>query len=188
MSADITVRGCWTTKPITHYTARGESIRGHTRVRDTLHAGSSVNDPCAARVVDDPTLQSADILTAAVDPTELVAVDVGVCAPRAVSAGLDCTENMKQQKTHTNEPFLHELVAQRVRYVPVAMNCYGSRHADTTKACCVFLAPIFPDKRRIIGRVCVTQFVRHWRASPQFHSVHSSARMLPWHSYSKRPI
>ena len=44
-------------------------------------------------------------------------------------------------------------------------------------SCCVFLAPISPDKRRIFGRVCLSQFVRHWR-------VHSSTRstvpMVGW--------
>jgi hypothetical protein len=118
--------------------ARGESTRGHNRVRNNMHAGFSVSDPGAAMEVEglipsSPTLRPADILTAAAHPTELVAVDVGICAPHALDAGLDCTETMRQQKVRRYEPYMQELASQRIRYEPATISCFGRRHPDTTR-------------------------------------------------------
>ena len=76
---------------------------GDNRVRNVFHAGCSVSDHGAATEVEGlipsrPTLRPADVLTVACHETSSVAVDIGIMAPHALDARLDCTEAMKQKK------------------------------------------------------------------------------------------
>ena len=118
--------------------ASGESTAGHYRVRKALLVPLPAADPSTACEVEElissaPTLRLADILTAAAHPSYTAAVDVMVKAPHAAGAGHDCTEAGKRQKLNDYGPWLHELEAQGIRYVPAVFSSYGRRHPDVTK-------------------------------------------------------
>ena len=118
--------------------AMAESTRGHNRVRNTFHAGCSISDHGAAMEVEGlipsrGTLRPADVLTNAVHETSTVAVDIGIMAPHALDAGLDCTETMKQKKMRTYEQHMPELQQQSIVYCPATFSSYGRRHCDTSK-------------------------------------------------------
>ena len=92
--------------------AQGESINGHNRVRDSLYAGIAASDPRAAMEVQGLiTLQSdlrpadIDILTTAVRPHGMTAVDVGSFAPHAYGAEDNCVEACALPSLRTTRMF-----------------------------------------------------------------------------------
>ncbi len=91
--------------------ARGESTRGHNRVRDVMHSGFVASDPGASVEVlglipSHPDRRPADVLTTAAQPNKITAVDVGITAP---GAGEDCVESMRQEKVRKHSPYFPEL-------------------------------------------------------------------------------
>jgi hypothetical protein len=134
--------------------ARGESTRGHNRVRDCLHAGFVASDPGAAIEVQglipsQPSLRPADVLTTAARPHGTTAVDVGICAPHAGGAGDDCVEKMRIDKLHNYADVLRELEAQNIEYLPATISCYGRRHPCVTQI--LTQAAISAARRKGIG-------------------------------------
>ena len=117
--------------------ARGESTKGHYRVRDALVAPFAAADATTAcevpgLVPSAPELRPADILTQAAHPSLTSAVDVMVKSPNATGAGLDCTEAGKREKLERYAAVLPELEAQGIRYAPAVFSAYGRRHPDVT--------------------------------------------------------
>ena len=150
-----------------------ESTKGHNQVRNTLHAGFSVSDPGAATEVEGlipsaPDLRPADILTTAAHETSAVAVDVGIKAPHALDAGLDCTETMKQDKLRYYEAHLPELENQGVLYKPATFSSFGRRHPDTTKIMTLAARRAaryrgLSDHRNLLNRWCRSVAAAVWR-------------------------
>ena len=63
--------------------ARGESTRGHNRVRDVIHEGFAAADAVAnievlGFIPSHPDLLPADVLTSAAHPNKITAVDRGI--------------------------------------------------------------------------------------------------------------
>jgi hypothetical protein len=117
--------------------AKGESTRGHNRVRNAMHLGFAAADASSAcevqgLVPSHPTLRPADILTQAAHPRLTAAVDVMVKSPNAGGAGHDCTEAGKREKLDNYRDILDELEAQVIRYMPAVFSSYGRRHPDVT--------------------------------------------------------
>ena len=118
--------------------AKGESTKGHYRVRDELAAAFAEADPTVACEVSGlapsrPELRPADVLTWAAHPSKAVAVDVMVKAPNATGAGHDCTEAGKREKLDHYGDILGELERQGIVYAPAVFSAYGRRHPDVTK-------------------------------------------------------
>ena len=118
--------------------ARGESTKGHNRVRDTFHARFAASDQGAAIEVEglipsQPQLRPADILTTSAREHGTSAMDVGICAPHAAGAGDNCVEKMRYDKFDTYADVFHELEAQNIFYLPATISCYGRRHPSVTQ-------------------------------------------------------
>ena len=119
--------------------ARGESTRGHYACRDALLNFVHIADASATTEEPDlipsrPALRPADIFTSAALPGGRAALDVGVCCPDAQGAGDDCCAAMEEAKRARYGPFLHELAAQGIRYVPFVASCYGRLHPEADLA------------------------------------------------------
>jgi len=117
--------------------ARSESTIGHNRIRDCIAEAFHTADPGTAIEVPGlcpsaPTLRPADVLTRAAHPTLTVAIDVGVRAPHASSAGADAAETMRRDKLDYYEPHLEDLLRQGIVYKPLTFTAYGRRHPDAT--------------------------------------------------------
>jgi hypothetical protein len=134
-----------------------------------------VSDPAAETEVEGlvpsrPTLRPADILTVAVHETSTVAVDIGIKAPHALDAGLDCTETMKQAKMQYYADCLEELALQNIQYAPATFSSYGRRHSDTSKMTLLAARRAaryrgLPDHRSLLARWRRTLAVEVWRRS-----------------------
>ena len=66
-----------------------------------------------------PSLRPADVLTRAVHPTLVTAIDVGIRAPHASTAGHDAAESMVQDKLRYYEVHLDDLARQGIVYKPM---------------------------------------------------------------------
>jgi len=113
--------------------ARGESTKGHNRVRDELHSMAKSFDAGAETepeglIPSHPRLRPADLLTGAFHNGRLAAVDVGVICPSAAGAGLDCVATMEHRKRERLAPFEAELHAGGSEYHPFAISCWGRLH------------------------------------------------------------
>ena len=118
--------------------ARGESTRGHNRVRDVLHAGFVASDAGArvevmGLIPSHPDLRPADVLTTAARPNVTTAVDVGISCPHSSGAGVDCTESMRAEKLRHYGQYLPELEAQGIEYAPATFSAYGRRNPSVTQ-------------------------------------------------------
>ena len=107
-----------------HALCCANGVVGHNAVRDELHAAACSCDPSAelepvGLVPSRPLLRPADILTSAVLPGRLAALDVGVASPHAVAAGADCTDSMVRRKLGEHAPYADELRAGGIQYLPV---------------------------------------------------------------------
>jgi hypothetical protein len=83
--------------------AGSEKTIGHNRVRDCVAEAFHMADPGTAIEVPGlcpsvPKLRPADVLSRAPHPTLTIAVDVGIRAPHASSAGDDAAESMRKDK------------------------------------------------------------------------------------------
>ena len=83
--------------------ARGESTKGHYRVRDcarelTHLVDSSVVTEIRSRFPSHPNVRPADLFTYAALPGRMAALDVGICCPDACGAGLDFCDSMYAAK------------------------------------------------------------------------------------------
>jgi len=118
--------------------APGESTRGHNDVRDVVFDLARLADATAEKeilglIATAPGLRPADVLTSAVAPGRVSALDVGVAAVEARHAGADCTESMRARKRTAYGPqVLDALEAEGVEYKPLVWSCYGREHPDTT--------------------------------------------------------
>jgi len=117
--------------------APGESTRGHNGVRDCVFDLARLADATAEKEVlglldTAPGLRPADVLTSAVSPGLVSALDVGVAAVEACNAGADCTEAMRVRKRETYAKYLDALEAEGVEYKPLVWSCWGREHPDTT--------------------------------------------------------
>ena len=59
-----------------------------------------------------------------------VAADVGITSPSAMGAGDDCTIAMVNGKLSKYAPYLEELRAQGLAYVPLVWSSWGRPHED----------------------------------------------------------
>ena len=119
-----------------------------------MHAGFVAADPGAATEVlglvpSQPDLRPADILTTATREHGAMAVDVGICAPHASTAGEDCVESMRMEKFAHYSSIMHELEAQNIEYLPATISCFGRRHPSVTKI--LLQASRVAARRRGIG-------------------------------------
>ena len=156
-----------------------ESTRGHNSARDSLLAGFAVSDPGSAKEVaglipSAPDLRPADILTRAAHETTLVAVDVGVKAPHAQDAGLDCTETMQQSKLDYYGPYLLELERQGIRYAPATFSSFGRRHPDT----CQIMLLAARKAARYRGLSDHRPLLRRWQRSIAAELWRRAAKMV----------
>jgi hypothetical protein len=168
LSSDILCASCGTRVLDRHgyhalCCARGESTKGHNKVRDTLHAGFAASDPGAAievqgLIASQPDLRPADILTTAAREHGTTAVDVGICAPHASGAGEDCVETMRSHKLENYASVLSELEAQNIQYVPATISCYGRRHPSVTQ----ILIQAAREAARRKGLGSHNGFLRRW--------------------------
>ena len=109
----------------------------HNDVRDNVFDLARLADTTAEKEVlglldTAPGLRPADILTSAVSPGRVSALDVGVAAPGARHAGADCTESMRRRKRAVYARYLDALAAEGVDYQPLTWSCWGREHPDTT--------------------------------------------------------
>jgi hypothetical protein len=115
--------------------AKGESTKGHNKIRDELHSMAKTIDSSAETepeglIPSHPRLRPADLLTGAFHNGRLAAVDVGVICPSAAGAGLDCVVTMEQRKRERLEQFKDELEAGGIDYHPFAVSCWGRFHPN----------------------------------------------------------
>jgi len=118
--------------------AKGESTKGHNRVRDELYSmarpiDSRTESEPGGLIPSHPRLRPADILTGALHNGRLAAVDVGVICPSAAGAGFDCVSTMEQRKRERLEPFRQEMEAEGVEYHPFAVSCWGRLHPSAAQ-------------------------------------------------------
>jgi hypothetical protein len=118
--------------------ARAESTKGHYAVRDVLAHAFGEGDAATECEVQGlipsaPTLRPADILTRAGHERYLAAVDVMFKAPATAGPDGDCTEMGKREKLDNYGPYLEELEALGIRFMPAVFSAYGRRHPDVTK-------------------------------------------------------
>jgi hypothetical protein len=159
--------------------ARGESTRGHNRVRNVMHAGFSASDPGAVMEVmglipSEPDLRPADVLTVAAKPNVTSAIDVGITAPHASGAGDDCVESMRSQKIRRYAPYLPELQAQGIEYSPATFSAYGRRHPCVTQM--VTLAAREAARRKGLGSH--NAMLRRWYRSLACEVWRRASRMI----------
>ena len=77
-------------------------------------------------------MRPADVLTRALNPTIVVATDVGVRAPHAPDAGEDPLGQMRMDKLHKHAAHRDDLVAQGIVYEPTIFSAHGRRHPKAT--------------------------------------------------------
>ena len=111
----------------------GEATAGHNAIRDALFEFAAAADPATELEPEDlipsrPRARPADVLTPAVIPGRVAALDVGVTSS-AVSSDEDATEAMFQRKVDEREPFRSELEAQNIVYRPCVWTCFGRPHS-----------------------------------------------------------
>ena len=117
--------------------APGESTRGHNGVRDAVFDLARLADHTAEKetlgLLDTaPGLRPADVLTSAVSPGYVSALDIGVAAVEARHAGCDCTETMRLRKRAAYARHLPSMEAEGIQYRPLVWSCWGREHPDTT--------------------------------------------------------
>ncbi len=159
--------------------AKGESTRGHNRVRNTMHAGFVASDPGAAIEVlglmpSQPELRPADVLTTAAKPNVTSAVDVGIRAPHAAGAGDDCAESYRREKMETYRAYIPELTAQGIEYVPATFSAYGRRHPCVT----AMLTQASREAARRKGLRSHEAIVRRWCRSLACEVWRRASRMV----------
>ena len=159
--------------------APGESTRGHNEVRDCAFDLVRIADATAEKEVlglldAAPGLRPADILTSAVSPGLVSALDVGVAAPGARHAGADCTESMRIRKRKVYARHLGALAAEAVEYRPLVWSCWGREHPDTTAA----LTRLARQAARRRGLACPAQLLRQVRAQVGAALARRAAAML----------
>ena len=118
--------------------APGEATKGHNRVRDQLLGLASLGDTTSAveprgLVPSQPGLRPADILSTAAFARP-AALDVSVACPDSAGAGTDCCSAVAQEKLEKYAPYLDELWAEGISYVPLVWSCWGRPHEDATAA------------------------------------------------------
>lgn len=117
--------------------AMAESTVGHNRIRDCLAECFAGADPGTVIEVPGlcpraPSLRPADILSRAPHPTTMVAIDVGVRAPHASTAGNEPLENMRSDKLNKYEDHRQDLSVQGISVEPAIFSAYGRRHFRAT--------------------------------------------------------
>ena len=159
--------------------ARGESTRGHNRVRDVMHGGFAAADAGAnievlGLIPSHPDLRPADVLTSAAHPNKTTAVDIGIRAPHAAGAGVDCTESYRQEKLTKYRPFFDELERQGIAYAPATFSAYGRRHPCVSDM--MTLAAREAARRRGIGNH--SALLRRWQRSAVAEVWRRASRMV----------
>ena len=101
-----------------------------------MHRLASIHDSAAqiettGLAPSRPELRPADIFCSG--PSGLVALDVCVCSPFAISAGSDCCESAFVRKRNDYRDILEELRQQGIEYRPLVFSAYGRPHAETSK-------------------------------------------------------
>ena len=117
--------------------APGESTRGHNEVRDAVFDLARLADQTSEKetlgLLDTaPGLRPADVLTSAVSPGRVSALDVGIAAVEALNAGVDCAESMRLRKRQAYSRHLPALEAEGIEDRPLVWSCWGWEHPDTT--------------------------------------------------------
>ena len=153
--------------------AAPEGTRGHYAVRDALLPLVHLADPSAQTEVPEliptnPALRPADILTSAVAPGSLAALDVGVCSPDASGAGADCCDAMWVKKSGNYAEHFPVLAHTGVRYMPLVFSCYGRAHLNTDSAMEQLARQAarrtgFADHRPLLRRARAAVGVALWR-------------------------
>ena len=121
-----------------------------------------------------PTLRPADVLTRAVHPTLTVAVDIGIRAPHASTAGDDAAESMRQDKLDYYETHLEDLARQGIIYSPLIFTAYGRRHPSATK----MLQHAAMTVARQRGYASASGLKKHWERQLAAEIWRRAARMV----------
>ena len=159
--------------------APGESTRGHNYVRDVVFDLAQVADVNSEKeilglLVTAPGLRPADVLTSAVTPGLVSALDVGIAAVEALRAGTDCTESMRKRKRWTYRNHLDALETEGVEYKPMVWSCWGREHPDTS----AILTALARRAARRRGHASHQPILRQVRAQVGAALARRSAAML----------
>ena len=156
-----------------------ESTIGHNRTRDCLADCFAQADPGTDTEVPGlcpraPTLRPADILSKAAHPTQIVAVDVGIRAPHASTAGDEPLESMRSDKIIKYAPHLEDLRVQGIIFQPAIFSAYGRRHPSATQMIKLSVAKAI--RRR--GNVGGERLLRWWLRQISAEIWRRAAKMI----------
>ena len=159
--------------------AGSEKTIGHNRLRDCAAEAFHMADPGTALEVPGlcpaaPTLRPADVLTRGAHPTLIVAVDIGVRAPHASTAGDDAAESMLQEKLDYYGDHLDDLAQQGIVYKPMIFTAYGRRHPSATN----MLNHAATTVARQRGYANAKGLRRHWERQLAAEIWRRAARMV----------
>ena len=159
--------------------AGSEKTIGHNRVRDCVAEAFHMADPGTAIEVPGlcpaaPTLRPADVLSRAPHPTLTIAVDVGIRAPHASSAGDDAAESMRKDKLDYYEVHLEDLERQDILYKPMTFTAYGRRHPSATN----MLKCAATAVARQRGSSSTVGLQKHWQRQLAAEIWRRAARMV----------
>ena len=150
--------------------ALGEATRGHNAVSSLIHAAALQCDHTSEMevpgLIPGTDLRPADVLTSALG-NAYTALDVSICSPHALEAGIDCTQSRVSAKLEHYGPHLAALLRQNITYTPIVWSAYGRPHADTLTVL-RSLSKSIARKRNIASAEVV------------FHRLHSSITLEIW--------
>lgn len=117
--------------------ALAESIVVHNRTRNCLADCIAQADPGTAIEVPGlcpvaPNLCPADILTTAAHPTLAAAVDLGIRASHAPTAGGDPLGSLRSDKFAKHERHLSDLASHGISFEPAIFSAHGRRRPRAT--------------------------------------------------------
>ena len=121
----------------------------------------------------------------------LAALDVGLVAPEASGAGLDCVAAMHARKQDRYLPHQAELERANVQYVPMVWSAFGRPHAQTSTSICQLAKKV--ARRRgllnasLFGATLTLKSVLKYGDVPPTWSWRASCE-LPTRSFKARTI
>ena len=119
-------------------------------------------------------MRPADVLTSAVSPGLVTALDVGIASPDARNAGEDCTESMRRRKRAVYARYLGAMEGEGVEYKPLVWSCWGREHPETTAV----LTQLARQAARRRGVASHAQLLRRTRAQIGAALARRAAAML----------
>ena len=103
---------------------------GHNRVRDVVHALTSLGDPTSSTepyglLPSWPSRRPSDVLTAAIEVDGYTAIDIGVASPWTARGGADAAGELRLEKLRKATPWLQELREAGIEYEPLTATTFG---------------------------------------------------------------